>query len=187
MALFQPWAFTGETLCYFGGVSHVRRLRLTDRIFFLSVNLRAKIQPFGHSEYPLLIEALEASRRRLKFLLCGYVLMLDHWHALVWPQYPLLISEVLHDVKKVSAGKFHARRGSRNAFWQHQFWDRFVRDEKEFTLAQPLLAVRAPDIPGLGIPSYDWWNEALYGVACSAYASVFPHAPGMAAACESDF
>ena len=48
------------------------------------------------------------------------------------PCYPLLISDVLHDVKKVSAGKFHARRGSQGRFWQHQFWDRFVRDEKEF-------------------------------------------------------
>ena len=114
------------------GVSHVRRLRLSDRIFFLSVNLRPKIKHFTHSEFPLLIDVLAASRQRLKFLLCGYVLMPDHWHALVWPRYPLLISDVLHDVKKVSAGKFHARRGSQGPFWQHQFWDRFVRNEKEF-------------------------------------------------------
>ena len=26
----------------------------------------------------------------------------------------------------------HARRGSRGPLWQHQYWDRFVRDEKEF-------------------------------------------------------
>ena len=49
----------------------------------------------------------------------------------MWPSYALLISDVLHDVKKVSAGEFHARRGSRGPFWQHQFWDRFVRNEKE--------------------------------------------------------
>jgi len=73
-----------------------------------------------------------ASRERLKFLLCGYVLMPDYWHAPVWPGYPILISDVLHDVKKVSAGKFHARRGSHGPFWQHQFWDRFMRNEKEF-------------------------------------------------------
>ena len=58
--------------------------------------------------------------------------MPDHWHALVWPSFPLLISDVLHDVKKVSEGKFHARRDSQGPFWQHQFWDRFVRKEKEF-------------------------------------------------------
>jgi hypothetical protein len=46
--------------------------------------------------------------------------MPDHWHALVWPSYPLRISEVLHDVKKVAPGKFHTRRDSRGPFWQHQ-------------------------------------------------------------------
>jgi REP element-mobilizing transposase RayT len=80
----------------------------------------------------LLLDVLAVSRQRLKFLLCGYFLMADHWHALVWPGYPLLISDVLHDVKKVSAGKVHARRGSQGPFWRHQFWDRFVRNEQEF-------------------------------------------------------
>jgi len=32
----------------------------------------------------------------------------------------------------------------------------------------------APAIPRLGLPSYDWWSEALYGVARSGYATVFP-------------
>jgi beta-glucosidase len=39
----------------------------------------------------------------------------------------------------------------------------------------------APAIPRLGIPSYDWWSEALHGVARSGYATVFPQAIGMAA------
>ena len=113
-------------------MSHVHRLRLTDRIFFVNVNFRPRIKPFRHCEYPLMIEVFEASRRRLKFLLCGYVLMPDHWHALIWPQYPLLISQVLHDVKKVSALRLHAQRGSEGPLWQHQFWDRFVREAREF-------------------------------------------------------
>jgi beta-glucosidase len=39
----------------------------------------------------------------------------------------------------------------------------------------------APAIPRLGIPSYDWWSEALHGVARAGYATVFPQAIGMAA------
>ncbi len=113
-------------------MSNVHRLRLTDRIFFVNVNLRPRIRRFHESEYALLIDVLEASRRRLGFLLCGYVLMPDHWHALIWPQYPLLIWQVLHDGKKIMTLRLHARRGSRGPLWQHQYWDRFVRDEKEF-------------------------------------------------------
>jgi beta-glucosidase len=39
----------------------------------------------------------------------------------------------------------------------------------------------APAIPRLGIPAYNWWNEALHGVARSGLATVFPQAIGMAA------
>ncbi len=113
-------------------MSHVHHLRNTDRIFFVSVNLRRKVKPFGLLEYPPLIDALQGSRCGLRFLLCGYVLMPDHWHALTWCGYPLAISQVLHDIKKISTLRLHAARGSRGAFWQHQFWDRFVRHTKEF-------------------------------------------------------
>lgn len=36
-------------------------------------------------------------------------------------------------------------------------------------------------VPRLDIPAYDWWNEALHGVARSGKATVFPQAIGMAA------
>src|SRR6185369_17852799 len=39
----------------------------------------------------------------------------------------------------------------------------------------------APAIERLGIPQYDWWNEALHGVARAGYATVFPQAIGLAA------
>ncbi len=113
-------------------MSHVHRLRVTDRIFFVTVNLRRRVEPLGATEYPLLIEALEGARRRLGFLLCGYVLMPDHWHALIWTRHPLTISQVIHDVKRVSARRLHERRGTVGPLWQHQFWDRFVRHAKEF-------------------------------------------------------
>src|SRR6185437_14316848 len=40
---------------------------------------------------------------------------------------------------------------------------------------------RAPAIPRLGIPAYNWWNEALHGVARSGLATVFPQDIGLAA------
>lgn len=40
----------------------------------------------------------------------------------------------------------------------------------------------APAIERLGIPAYNWWNEALHGVGRAGTATVFPQAIGMAAA-----
>ncbi|WP_226977712.1 glycoside hydrolase family 3 protein [Xanthomonas sp. LMG 12461] len=39
----------------------------------------------------------------------------------------------------------------------------------------------APAIERLGVPAYDWWNEALHGVARAGQATVFPQAIGLAA------
>lgn len=36
-------------------------------------------------------------------------------------------------------------------------------------------------VPRLDVPAYDYWNEALHGVARSGYATMFPQAIGMAA------
>ncbi len=43
----------------------------------------------------------------------------------------------------------------------------------------------APAIPRLGVPSYEWWNECLHGVARAGAATVFPQAIGMAASFDA--
>ncbi len=53
---------------------------------------------------------------------------------------------------------------------------RMTLDEK---IAQMQNAATA--IPRLGVPAYDWWNEALHGVARAGTATVFPQAIGLAA------
>jgi len=44
----------------------------------------------------------------------------------------------------------------------------------------------APAIPRLQIPAYNWWNEALHGVARAGVATVFPQAIGLAATWDTD-
>lgn len=38
----------------------------------------------------------------------------------------------------------------------------------------------SPAIPRLGIPQFEWWSEALHGVARNGFATVFPNTTGMA-------
>lgn len=44
-----------------------------------------------------------------------------------------------------------------------------------------LMMNQSPAIDRLGIPAYDWWNEALHGVARAGRATVFPQPIGLAA------
>ena len=65
--------------------------------------------------------------------------------------------------------------------------DRFTEQARELVAQMTLeeraamLRYDAPAIPRLGIPAYNWWNEALHGVARAGTATVFPQAIGMAA------
>jgi beta-glucosidase len=49
----------------------------------------------------------------------------------------------------------------------------------------PQMQSTAPAIPRLGVPAYNWWNEALHGVA-QGRATVFPQAIGLAATWDPD-
>ena len=44
----------------------------------------------------------------------------------------------------------------------------------------------APAIERLGVKAYNWWNEALHGVARAGVATVFPQAIGLAATFDED-
>lgn len=48
------------------------------------------------------------------------------------------------------------------------------------------LSYRSPAVKHAGIPAYNWWNEALHGVARAGTATSFPQAIGMAATFDEE-
>ncbi len=68
-----------------------------------------------------------------------------------------------------------------------------AREKAKALVAQMTLEERAgqlrydaPAIERLGIPAYNWWSEALHGVARAGKATVFPQAIGLAAAFDPE-
>jgi beta-glucosidase len=57
-----------------------------------------------------------------------------------------------------------------------------------FTLSEKVgqMQNEAPAIPRLSIPAYDWWSEALHGVARAGIATAFPQAIGLSASFDFD-
>ncbi len=68
------------------------------------------------------------------------------------------------------------------------FEDRAADLVSRMTLEEKVsqLGNNAPAIPRLGVPAYEWWNEALHGVARAGSATVFPQAIGLAATFDPD-
>ena len=58
-------------------------------------------------------------------------------------------------------------------------WDLLSRMTLEEKISQ--MTNNASEVERLGIPKYQWWNEALHGVARAGKATVFPQAIGLAA------
>ena len=48
------------------------------------------------------------------------------------------------------------------------------------------LHFQSPAIERLGIPAYNWWNEALHGVARAGTATMFPQAIALAAMFDTE-
>jgi len=65
----------------------------------------------------------------------------------------------------------------------HSFEERAADLVSRMTLEEKVAQLQndAPAIPRLGLPAYEWWNEALHGVARAGAATVFPQAIGLAA------
>ena len=68
------------------------------------------------------------------------------------------------------------------------FQRRAVDLVSRMTLEEKVLQMQntAPAIDRLRVPAYDWWNEALHGVARARLATVFPQTIGLAAAWDTD-
>src|SRR6201996_1733337 len=58
----------------------------------------------------------------------------------------------------------------------HDLISRLTPEEKVYQMMNS-----TPAISRLHVPEYDWWNEALHGVARSGIATIFPQPIGMAA------
>ena len=66
--------------------------------------------------------------------------------------------------------------------------ERAIQLVEKMTLEEKASQLRydAPPIKRLGIPAYNWWNEALHGVARAGVATSFPQAIGLASSFDKE-
>jgi len=75
-------------------MSRLRRRETHSRFFFITTNLLREQRPFNNREYEMLATALNPTRQRLSFALCGYCFMPDHIHLIIFPEESTTISAV---------------------------------------------------------------------------------------------
>jgi putative transposase len=113
-------------------VSRLRRLVLADRYFFVTCNLERRRRLLSSEELSLLARVIALRRSAHRFLLTAWVLLPDHWHAIVYPAHPLTISETMEAIKVSATRRINRGRGTLGPLFQSRFFDRALRTVKEY-------------------------------------------------------
>ncbi|HEV2379951.1 MAG TPA: transposase [Terriglobia bacterium] len=113
-------------------MSRLRRLVLSDRYFFVTCNLLRGRLFLSENEFSLLARVISWRRKVHGFLLTAWVLLPDHWHAIIYPQHPLTISEAMEAIKVSATRRINRGRQTLGPLFQSRFFDRALRTVKEY-------------------------------------------------------
>ncbi|MBI5464415.1 MAG: transposase [Ignavibacteriales bacterium] len=108
---------------------HLPHWTFEGSIYF--VTFRAKRTVFDEMERRMVLDHIKEGDG--KFYDCyAAMVMPDHVHLLIQPKHAYTLSRVMSGIKGVSAHKINAHRNATGTVWQHESFDRIVRDAKEF-------------------------------------------------------
>jgi len=107
------------------------------------------------------VRSLEDMRRRFELRVYGYVVMPEHVHLLLGEPPRAKLAEAIHYLKLSFSKRVRSLRsaGEPGTFWQKRYYDRNVRNYREFTVKLRYLH-RNPAQRGLVKEAGDWkWSS----------------------------
>jgi REP-associated tyrosine transposase len=111
--------------------------------------------------FDLFVRTLEEMRRRFETQVYGYVVMPEHIHLLLSEPPRAKLAEAIHYLKLSFAKRVRKLRATDQpgGFWQKRYYDRNVRDARQFTVKLRYLH-RNPVKRGLVDTPEDWrWSS----------------------------
>jgi len=140
-------------------MSRLRRPFLYDRYIFVTVKLLPSRADLEDPDYERLAGSLTRMRRKHGFAITAWVFLPDHWHAIIYPPYPLTISTVFKAVKVSSMIGINVRRRERGEVWQGRFFDHALRTVREYHGTVEYIHLN-PVRRGLATRATDWkWSS----------------------------
>jgi len=132
--------------------------RLGDAIYCVTWRLDRGLPELDAVERDVVLSSL-LHFHRARYLLYAGVVMNDHVHVLFEALGRFQVEELIHTWKSFTANRLQkAHRTGR--IWQPEYWDRIIRDEREFDEAVGYI-VANPYLRWPGIDSYPWiWIDA---------------------------
>jgi putative transposase len=144
---------------YSSGVSRLRRPYLSDRFFFITVRLLERRRKLDDADFERMALSICRARAEHSFFLTAWVFLPNHWHAILAPQYPLTISDLMKSIKNSSTTLVNEGRGASGELWQERFFDRALRTVREYNEKVEYIHLN-PVKAGLAARPQDWrWSS----------------------------
>jgi putative transposase len=113
-------------------MSRLRRPCIARQVFFITNNLLRTRTRLTEADFQALADAMSRVRARRHFLLAGYVLMPDHWHALLMPAENDALPRLMNSLKVASMqAAINGSRHTTGALWQARYYDHVIRNAGE--------------------------------------------------------
>ncbi len=80
----------------------------------------------------LFLDVLKEQRERYKFLIHEYVVMQDHYHAVITPPKRYTISSTLQHIHGVFATLYNNKMKRSGKLFQPHFWNHYIVDEQDY-------------------------------------------------------
>ncbi len=142
----------------------LRRFQQSGQSHFVTFSCYRRQPYFAYAKiFDLFLQVLEDMRRRFQICIYGYVVMPEHVHLLLSePSDGISLADAIHYLKPSFSKRFWALRneGDSGTFWQKRYYDRNVRDEREFKVKLRYLH-RNPAARGL-VATPDEWTWSSY-------------------------
>lgn len=115
-------------------ITYRRRMphwRLEGSVYFITWRLQQFQVDLSSDEREVIVSALQHFADS-RYELYAYVVMHDHVHVMVKPFQKYRLQDIVHSWKSFTAHKFRRVSGRKPPIWQEEYFDRIIRDEKEF-------------------------------------------------------
>ncbi|MHB8411680.1 MAG: REP-associated tyrosine transposase [Candidatus Acidiferrales bacterium] len=118
---------------YTFGMSRLRRLHESRRIFFITTHFERTAAPVTEAERNIILQSMMQARANRHFLLLAYCLMPTHLHLLLIPPESDTMGNAMREIKIRSSKQLSAMRGRHGKLWQARSFDRIMRNRKELS------------------------------------------------------
>jgi REP element-mobilizing transposase RayT len=106
-------------------------IRNESAIFFVTWRLNRNVTLLSERDREIVSSVLRYFDGK-RYALIAYVVMDDHVHVIVEVIHPYQLHDILHSWKSYSARNLDKDQKRDGQVWQHEYWDRIIRDVEEF-------------------------------------------------------